>query len=118
MRASPSTATASRSYAAAAIQPSTFRLDREDYDGIRNPDDDSQRAGEYAFKVEYSVSGTTYTPAEMAVVMKINQELMDAGNELTMLMAQEKVIWTWGIPEAVEVPAASAAGGPEDDRLN
>lgn len=88
-----------------------FRMDPEDYEGTTNPDDEQQRAGEYAFKVDYSVSGTTYTPAEMAVVTKINQELLDAGNELTMLMSQERVIWTWGIPEvAAEQPVTSVEG--------
>jgi len=77
-----------------------FRMDRGDYTGVTNPDDDKQRAGSYDFRVEYSTSGTTYTPAEMAVMHKINGELMDAGNELTVTMAQERVIWTWGIPEA------------------
>lgn len=83
------------------------RIDRDDFEGLRNPDDENQRAFSHSLRVEYSVSGTTYSPAEMALAIKINQELLDAGNELTATMARERIISTWGIPE-VAVAAEEA----------
>jgi hypothetical protein len=77
-----------------------FRMERLE-ERITNPDNAGQSAGSYAIRVEYSTSGTTYSPAEMAVVVKIQGELLDAGNELTVLMSRERIVWTWGMDEAV-----------------
>jgi hypothetical protein len=65
-----------------------------------NPDDDTQSAGTYRFEVKISTTGSSFSPAEMSILHKIHGELIDAANELTVRMARENIIWTYGIPEA------------------
>lgn len=84
-------------------------------DGLRNPDDEKQRAGVYTLSLKISCSGTSYTPAKMAVINKIHTELVDVANEIEVVMANEHIIWTWGIPEVVPVPPVDMS---TDDRLS
>lgn len=73
-----------------------------------NPDDATQRAGEYTLRFEISTGGTTRSLAEMAVVIKAQQDLLDVVTEVTAVMARERVIWTYGIPEEAPAEAAEA----------
>lgn len=86
-----------------------FRLERV-YDGsqtVVNPDDEKQYAGVYNMRIEMSTAGTSYSTAKMAVIIKAQQELLDAMTELEVVLANERIVWTRGIPEA---PATTDGG--------
>jgi hypothetical protein len=82
-----------------------FRFERNwDVDSpVENPDDASQKAGHYAFTVQISTTGSTWSLADMAVLNKINAELTDIGNELVSTVNGWRVVWTYGIPEQAPV---------------
>lgn len=77
------------------------KMERDDQ-SIINPDDNGQRADSYTVTCEIGTTGTSYTLSEMAVMHKIHAELLDAANEVQVLMDREHIIWTYGIPEAVK----------------
>src|SRR5262245_35835386 len=76
-----------------------FSYERDDYDGHANPDDPTQRVYTYSLKLRISTSGSSWTPSQMAVIHKVQGELLDAANELTAVMENLRVISRWGFPE-------------------
>lgn len=85
-----------------------IRIDHDHDYVVVNPDDESQTAGRYSFDIHLSVSGTTYSLAEMAVMNKVNAEMLDVVNEIAAVMASERIVWTRGMPEQQEVVDANA----------
>lgn len=74
--------------------------------GLSNPDDPQHRVYAYSLDLKISTGGTSYSLPEMALVNKIQAELLDAANEVAVFFANERVIRTWGGPEQ---PAAAEA---------
>jgi len=90
-----------------------------DYDAkVVNPDDPAQQVYTYSLELKISTSGTQYSPARMALVHKVHAELLEAAAEVEATFAGQRIVTTYGIPEAVEVPAMQQAGGPNDERLS
>jgi hypothetical protein len=71
-------------------------------EGTCNPDEPGQKAGPYTLELKISTSGSSWTPAQMAVLNAIHAELLAAANELECAFANWDVIWTYGMPAAEE----------------
>jgi hypothetical protein len=80
-----------------------------DYDAaIVNPDDDRQRVYRYKLALKFSTSGSTYSPAQMGLLHKIHAELIDAANEILVVMADVNIISKFGFPELVVEPVVES----------
>lgn len=77
---------------------------------VTNPEDDRQRVYFYELEVQISTSGTSYSPARMALVHKIHGELLEVAAELEATFDRIEVITTCGIPEIAEPGEAQVPG--------
>lgn len=61
-----------------------------------NPDDTLQRVNHYRLELRISTGGSSYSIAKLALLHKVHGELLDAANELTVAMGNERIVSTWG----------------------
>ncbi len=78
-----------------------FRFDH-DYEGTRNPDADGQKAGEYNLRAEISWSSSTRDLATAQACAALYADACTLTAEVLAGMRSSRVVWTYGIPEAVE----------------
>ena len=79
----------------------SWRFERDD-DEVVNPDDAKQRAWRYRVRLEFGTSGTTCTSADMAVYHGIHADLLAVATEVESALSAERIVSTWGVPQAVE----------------
>jgi hypothetical protein len=85
-----------------------------DYDGsVRNPDDENQRVIFYNLELSISCCGTSYSTARMALVNKIQSELLEVANEIEATMSRQRIVSTWGIPETTTDVTATTTDAKE-----
>lgn len=77
-----------------------IRYERTD-DKTTNPDNSNESAGTYRFTTSISWSSTGRSLAQATASVKLYQELIEVAAEVEAVMKEDRVIWTWGIPEPV-----------------
>ena len=91
-----------------------IKFDREFDHFITNPDDETQRIGEYSYRFEISSGGTSRSLAQAVKHVKAMQQAIEIVGELqSYLDEMSAIIWTDGIPEpkieaTVEVDTSQA----------
>jgi hypothetical protein len=98
-----------------AVDASLYVQFTQSDDMVENPDDPKQRAGSYSVHAELSWGSTTRDVANAVAVIKLYQELTEVAAEIEAVMGHERIIYTWGIPEA---PKAIFQTTPEPADMN